>query len=100
MSLASVGYREVEAIVEQWTNKYQYHISLLDSKPNQARYPQYYLDLWSNSVYHKPKNLFQLQLLGSILHAPTMTTSISLSGLKKIHSFIPPKRPSGHNKSK
>jgi hypothetical protein len=37
MSLASVSYREVEAIVEQWSNKYQYHISLHDSKPQQVK---------------------------------------------------------------
>lgn len=37
MSLASVGYREVESIVEKWTKKYQYHVSLLESKPSMVR---------------------------------------------------------------
>lgn len=39
--LASVGYREVEAIVETWTKKYQYHISLLEgetkARPNEIK---------------------------------------------------------------
>lgn len=37
MSLASITYREVEAIVETWTKKYQYHISLIETKPNEVK---------------------------------------------------------------
>lgn len=50
MSLASVGYREVEAIVEKWTNKYQYHISLHDSKPQEVKLFCPYAGSWSSSV--------------------------------------------------
>jgi hypothetical protein len=37
MSLTSIGFREVEKIVSTWTEKYQYHISLMDTKPEVAR---------------------------------------------------------------
>lgn len=42
MSLASVAYREVEGIVETWTKKYQYHISLIETKPNEVKYLYFY----------------------------------------------------------
>ena len=32
-----MAYREVEAIVETWTKKYQYHISLMETKPNDVK---------------------------------------------------------------
>lgn len=38
MSLTSIGYREVEKIVSTWTDKYQHHISLMDTKPDVAKY--------------------------------------------------------------
>lgn len=38
MSLNAMAYREVDTIVSAWTNKYQYHISLLESKPNLVKY--------------------------------------------------------------
>ena len=37
MSLTSIGYREVEKIVSKWTDKYQYHISLMDTKSDMAK---------------------------------------------------------------
>lgn len=37
MSLTSIGYREVEKIVSTWTDKYQYHISLMDTKTDMAK---------------------------------------------------------------
>lgn len=46
MSLASVGYREVEDIVSKWTTKYQYHIHMLESKPKDVRYSSRYADSW------------------------------------------------------
>ena len=50
MSMSSMAYREVDTIVSKWTNKYQYHISLLESKPEVSRYILPHIDLWSNSA--------------------------------------------------
>jgi len=70
MSLASLGYREVESIVETWTKKYQYHISLLDSKPNEVKYFSSNPDSWSNSVCLKPNNQSLSPQSASTLPAP------------------------------
>ena len=46
MSLSTMAYREVDTIVSSWTTKYQYHISLVESKPTQVKYTIAYLQVY------------------------------------------------------
>jgi hypothetical protein len=75
MSLASIAYREVEAIVETWTKKYQYHISLIETKPNEVKYFFIDVDLWCSSVFRNLRNPLQLGLFACTSVVPTTTNS-------------------------
>lgn len=44
MSFSSAAYREVDSIVSSWTSKYRYHISLMESKPDMAKYTHHNQD--------------------------------------------------------